>query len=530
MTRPTPIEYYRSPYEAREAWLQYIALARLGVLAFLTLGVTFNPGPLGRAIPLLLYLVGFATSAAHLRALRRPRHLTPQATLAQVLLDFTLVAVTVFFTEGPTSFYTLIFVIVVLEAGLLLGPSQGFILSSLAAAFMFLQLIAPPPGFEPRPTLELVYNFLVQTMAFYLTAFISGYWNQRINRMQQFQTEILDNMNSGFIITDPAGIVTVQNRAASQILGIPEGAAVGRPVAEVLRVESGGECPVLTALRSGTDFTSYEFRAITGKKRSRLLGLTTSRMTDGKGRVTGIIASFTDLTAMDEMRQEVRRQDRMAVVGELAAGLAHEIRNPVAIIRGAVEELGAKTGHDPLQTQLSSIALRESDHLNDIVSSFLDFARQPSMKREVLDVRGLIHEVRALLEREAGAAGVTIGVICPEEPCLVSADPSQLKQVFINLGKNAIEAMDGAGALRLKITNGPGPVEIRFDDTGPGIPPDQVARIFEPFYTTKRNGVGMGLAVCQRIITAHDGAIRPFSREGGGCSMVVSLPPVKLKD
>ena len=179
--------------------------------------------------------------------------------------------------------------------------------------------------------------------------------------------------------------------------------------------------------------------------------------------------------------------------------------------------------------RLAAIAIRESDHLNQIVTDFLDFARDPSVERAVFDVRDLAQEVADLLRHEYGSVDdLDIRVDCAPEPCPVSADRSQLKQVLVNLGKNAIEANTIRGTVVIAARREPTWVEIRLDDEGPGIEPDQVARIFEPFYTTKETGVGMGLAVCQRIVTAHDGVIRPALREGGGASMSVRLPAARM--
>lgn len=529
----TSLSLSRNSYEVQEGWLRYLSIVRLGVLSFLAVGAVFFRDLITMEYLLLflLYTFGFATSGLYLWELIRDKAAAPRHTGAQVLVDFSVVAVTVSFTDGPTSFFTFIFVIVVLEAGLLLGPPQGFLVSSLATAFMLEQLLATSYGALEEDAFDLWYAFLVQCLAFYLTAFISGYWNQRLNRMQQFQREILDNMNSGFLITDGYGFVTGINRAAKEILLLPDADFVGQRVGEVLRVTSGAECPVITALRSGRDFISYEFHAATGEGNALLLGLTTNRIVNSNGDVTGLIASFMDLTEMDAMRQEIRRQDRLAVVGELAAGLAHEIRNPVAVIRGAVDEMGSQPEDGELTSRLRAIAMKESDHLNDIVSGFLDFAREPSITREQFDLRDVIHEVADLVEREKSATqDFRIEVQCPDAPCYISADQSKIKQLFVNLAKNGIEAMEGRGALSISVMEEDGPIEVRFEDEGPGIQPDRVARIFEPFYTTKASGVGMGLAVCQRIVMAHDGTIRAFSREGGGCSMIVRLPRAQSED
>lgn len=512
-------------YERHVAWLRYLGVARVGVLSFLAVGAALMELEWGEHILLALYVVGFVSSLWYLQTIQRYKRIDVAQCWVQMLVDFSVVAATVSFTQGPSSFFTFMFVVVVLEAGLLLGLKQGFVIASFAVAFMLSQTFFPITGGKRLDRFEVVYNFLVQSLAFYLTAFISGYWNQRIHRLQEFQREILDNMNSGFLITDRRGVVTVQNEAAYGILGLPAHSGIGQSVASVLRVAARGECPVMTALRSGQDFTSYEFNALREDGQEVLLGLTTNCVRDSDGEVTGVIASFTDLTEISAMREELRRQDRLAVVGELAAGLAHEIRNPVAVIRGALEELEYCAEKPELEAKLRGMAIRESDHLNEIVTGFLNFAREPSRKRETIDVRDLVREVAELLEREyEDRDGIAIRLHLADASKRISCDASQLKQVFVNLGKNAIEAMGFRGQLDITVNGHHGPVEVRFDDEGPGIEPDKLSRIFEPFYTTKETGVGMGLAVCMRIITAHDGTIHAAAREGGGCSMSVLLP------
>jgi signal transduction histidine kinase len=190
-----------------------------------------------------------------------------------------------------------------------------------------------------------------------------------------------------------------------------------------------------------------------------------------------------------------------------------------------VDELQANLHSPDMAQKLAAIAIRESDQLNQIVSGFLDFARSPNVKREVFDLRDVVTEVGNLLRHEhAHAERLAIHTVLPDRPCTVSGTPTQMKQVFMNLGKNAIEAMEESGTLTITVAPCPGSFEIRFNDEGPGIPPDKITRIFEPFYTEKEKGVGMGLAICSRIITAHDGTIRAGSREGGGAALTVRLP------
>jgi len=267
----------------------------------------------------------------------------------------------------------------------------------------------------------------------------------------------------------------------------------------------------------------------------KLLGLTTNRIHDARGHVTGLIASFTDLTEMARMRQELQQQDRMAAIGEQLAGLAHEIRNPVTSIRSAMDELRRNTASTAMVERLAAIGIRESDHLNEIVTGFLDFARDPSKRRELFSLQDLLAEVEEMLRQKYADAKALEIRRSPmgDAPGQILGDRLQIRQVFLNIAQNAIEAMQENGALTMTLHPGPagdgpgrrrGYLEVRFDDEGPGIAPDKVARIFEPFYTEKEHGVGMGLAICMRMVTAHDGTIQVASRPGGGTSMIVRLP------
>lgn len=530
MIQPIPEQRRPGREDVDVRWWS-VGVARIAVLALAVAGVYLLEHADRSTAHFLLafYAFGLAASGYLLVRIRRAFPVPSVLIWAQALVDFAVVAATVSFTGGPGSVFTFLFVAVILEAGLYLGVKSGFVFAALASITMAIQAGISPVDDAGLSNMGLAYNFLVQCLAFFLTAAMSGFWNMRLHRMQQFQREILDNMNNGFLITDKEGVVVAQNKAADTLLDIPKGSAIGHSVQDVLRVDSGEECPVLTAIRSERDFTSYEFHARTFSGAKKLMGLTTSRIRDIRGQLTGIIASFSDLTEMAEMRKELQKQDRLAVVGELAAGLAHEIRNPVAAIRGAVDELRSQVGEDPLAGKLAGIAIRESDHLDEIVRGFLDFAREPNVQREPLDVRALAEEVCQDCERRFGENGATyhFELQTPDGAVMTFGDRTQLKQVFQNIAHNGLEAMENGGKLNVSVAQNQSSIEVRFDDEGPGIEPDMVARIFEPFYTTKDTGVGMGLAVCHRIITAHDGTIRVSSRELGGTSLSVRLPAVR---
>lgn len=518
------IRALRPHYDGPASWLWFVGLSRLVMLLVLTAGTFLLPELVEYGNLLAgIYLAAFASSFWYFIVLRRERSVSPILTWTQMAVDFGVVAATISFTKGADSPFTFLLVTVILEAGVLLGLVQGFVFATVSTLYMAMHF-----GLDASGAADLLahwYNFLIQGIAFFFTAFVSGYWNQRLSRLKQFQRDILDNMNSGFLITDTKGVVRAINRAACDILGLVEGDTLGRHVDGVLNTSSGAECPVTTALRAAKDFSSYEFYAQRADGDSILLGLTTSRLHDDSGRKTGIIATFTDLTEMARMRQELQQQDRLAILGEMSAGLAHEIRNPLASIRGAMDELRNGNEDPAIVRKLAQIAIRESDHLNLIVSGFLDFAREPKLRRSSVDLCGMLGEICAAARAKyIDVPGLIITEVMPEIPFEITCDETRMRQVFTNILQNAIEAAGPRGQVRVTANAGGGPVEVRIEDNGPGIPPDKVARIFEPFYTDKDHGVGMGLAVCMRIITAHNGTIQVASRAEGGACLIVRLP------
>ncbi len=507
-------------------WLWLTGIARICVLMVVVSGAQMM---VRQRIPWSVltgvYIAALVCSSLYLITVRKSSRIPPVLVWTQIFLDFGAVALTISFTGGPDSLFTFLMVMVILEAGVLLGIVQGLYFAAMACVFMFTMFFNTPGMRAPHGLLPW-YQFLVQCMAFFFTALVSGYWNQRLSRMNYFQREILNNLSSGFLMADAHGRIFGANNSARRILGVEGMEIAGMHAEAVLVPESGAECPIVTAIREGRDFSSYEFPARTRSGGVKLLGLTTNRLHDRHGRLETVFAVFADLTEIARMRQELQRQDRMAAIGELAAELAHEIRNPVTSIRGAVEEIGRMDNPRELNERLAGIALRESDHLNNIVIGFLDFARAPDLNRAGVNLAELAAEIKATYEGRHGELSVTLD-LPPEGDVEVVGDRTKLRQLFTNLAQNAVEAMNGRGALAVSIRRVAGTMEIRFDDNGPGIPPDKVARIFEPFYTEKERGVGMGLPTCLRIVTAHDGTLQAAARPGGGASLIVRLPAVR---
>jgi two-component system sensor histidine kinase HydH len=239
--------------------------------------------------------------------------------------------------------------------------------------------------------------------------------------------------------------------------------------------------------------------------------------------VRAVKRAHADLAArLREIRGELSEAQRLSTLGKLAAGLAHEIRNPLGAIRGAIELLPAPAA-DPDAERLRALVLREVDRINDLVSQMLTLARPQQPQRSTIGLRALVHEIAQLAGEDPKLAHATIAAQVPEA-LTVSADAAQLRQVLWNLLKNAIQASPTGSAVHVTAAEQDDGVEIRVDDSGPGVSPDERERVFELFYSSRPYGVGIGLATCRQIAAAHGGRIRVETSDSGGASFRVWLP------
>jgi signal transduction histidine kinase len=218
------------------------------------------------------------------------------------------------------------------------------------------------------------------------------------------------------------------------------------------------------------------------------------------------------------------RADRLATIGELAAGAAHEIRNPLTSIKSSLQYLETRCREES-EKRLLGVALAETDRIDGILAALLSFSRPTELRKEPCDLVALLEESAALVEIQARAKGVDLRLSLPPRPLAVEADGSQLKQVFLNVFLNAVQAMGGGGTLAVEaLRAGGGRPLVRVTDTGPGIPEEALEKVFDPFFTTKKGGTGLGLSICYTIVKAHGGEIEVRSRPGEGTTVLVTLP------
>lgn len=459
----------------------------------------------------------------------------------QVGVDLLLETALVHVTGGPFSVFTFVYLLTVMTASRVLGPWSSLQVAA-GAALCHAGLLAgrlygvvPAVGQGPIQRdlrFEASLSLLVALggiCASFIVAYVSAKLADRLRQAGQLaqraqadlsnikvlHEDIVESVASGLVTLDPVGRVVTANRMAGAIAGRLPADLTGRKWEEVF-----GQVPPFEQLVAEFDAETRVRRLEASVRRPGdvvvPVGLSLARLSRGQGP-GGVVCSFQDLTEIRKMETQVRRADRLAAVGALAASLAHEIRNPLLAVAGSIEEIGRSlrpTGPDAI---LMGIALKESARLNTLLSEFLEYSGVRAVERRRVSVDELLAEVLHLLSYDPRTPAAVKMEAATSPPGLqATLDARQIHQALWNLCVNAVEAMPAGGRLLVtaRLVEGPRarPVgerllEIRVRDTGPGVPVEQRARIFEPFYSTKPGGFGLGLAIVHRIVHDHDGEI-----------------------
>jgi two-component system sensor histidine kinase PilS (NtrC family) len=349
---------------------------------------------------------------------------------------------------------------------------------------------------------------------------------KHLSDLQAFRDLIFESVGSGLVAVDPAGRVTAFNRAAESITGIRAAEAVDQPWEAIFGRGVNLE-EARCAVSEGTEpAPRYEFPLRRRDGHEVPVGISFRSLRSGTGDVAGLIGVCQDLSSIKLMEQRVRQSDRLAAVGRLSANMAHEIRNPLASISGAVEALARDLPPDHARGQLVEIVLRESARLNQIVGDFLEYARPAPMVPLEINMAEILDEVLLLIEHRSLPANLKVvreyGDTLPTR-----ADPQRLRQAVWNLCLNAVQAMPEGGELRVSarsLRERGGRLQICIADTGQGISDSDLPHIFEPFFSTKPEGSGIGLALVYRVVEEHGGSIEVRSRVGDGTTFILILP------
>jgi two-component system nitrogen regulation sensor histidine kinase GlnL len=358
----------------------------------------------------------------------------------------------------------------------------------------------------------------------------------------EFNASVLRSLGSGIVVVDSAGRLLRVNRATQEILGIEEAGLLGRhldefpDLAELSRI-------IRNTLATGCPEERYEI-LIKTKSKTVPLGLTTSVVSNHTGETIGVVANFRNLEPIRKLEEQVRRSRHLAALGQMAAGVAHEIRNPLNSIRGFAQLLQEAAGNNETQKEYTQIILEEVDRMNRIVQDLLDFSRQRELTMAPVHAAGLLEDMLRDLQTDAEKLKVRLEIIpAPAEPPHVLGSGDKLRQVFRNIILNGLQACQAGGRVAIsfavvenKVTAGkPGEMETRLpprelavavEDNGCGIEPAVIGKIFDPFFTQKDSGTGLGLSISQKIVEQHGGRIEVKSEPGKGSVFTVWLPVI----
>jgi len=536
------------------AWL----IAIRAIISTILLGsaiVTQITAPGSFAVDPFFFLIGL-TYALTITFALTVRYVDDYRWLVDVQLagDALIVSAFIYVTGGITSYFTSLYVLPIVAASTVQFRRGGMLVATLSTVLYVGLVVAQylaASGLlnDPWPTRYALalpspsvarYTVALNVFGFFAVAFLSGSLADSLKsagaRLQQASTQIadlqalnqhvIDSLPSGLATTDQSDRILTFNRAAQTITGVPFQSAVGRPIGEVMRVPAPVNDAIHHGLRQpGTRRHEFWFRSPDGRGDIEV-GLSATHLETPGGRA-GFLFTFQDVTSIKKLEREAAIQQRLAAVGEMAAGIAHEIRNPLASMSGSIQILRQELPLSAEQEQLMDIVLRESERLNTTIRSFLAYARPQRFQIQRFDVRRALNDTALLLRNSAELQdGHEIVLDVPPGELWYEADEGQIKQIIWNLATNGLRAMPDGGRLRLTGAIEPASegVALTVEDEGIGMPAAELEGLFQPFNGRFAKGSGLGLAIVHRIVTDYHGEIRVNSQQGVGTSVSVRLP------
>jgi len=526
--------------------LQGFAWARLGVsLVLLALAPFVSPGTFmpGESQILALTLIIALTSATAMLLLGPPAQPRRLAWFI-CLLDSALITAVVAATGGARSMFTFLYVLSVTAACVLLSRTRGLAIAAISSvlytAIVVTRTVLPLSVFFDAPqettALELVTMFL-NAATLLVVAIVAGGLGERyratsqeletrqkdLRDLQAFKDLIFQSAGTGLIALDREHRITAFNRAAEEIIGVTAAQAIGSdwpaliaPAVPLASIEGAIDGNPRTSMRHETSLRRPDGSTVPVR-------MTFSALRSGEGERLGLISACEDLSAIRAMESRMRQADRLATLGRMAANIAHEIRNPLASLTGAIEVLTSPLAGEDSRERLSQIVARESERLNHIIKNFLEYARPAPLSITTFDVAAAAEDVMLLLEHRTSPGSLKLIREFPPS-VLWPVDAQQFRQVLWNLCLNAVEAMPDGGELRVSVGLRGETLEVTVSDTGEGIAAGDVAHVFEPFFSTKEEGTGLGLALVHRVVQEHGGDIDVRSAPGLGTTFTLTLP------
>lgn len=528
----------QSTFDERN-WLTWLVKVRILILTFL-LGIQMAvaemaPSPLPLRLFISTILFWFSLSLFYVLLLSFWQEHRLQASL-QVLTDLVLVSLVVHETGGWDSSLNFLYPLVIIVASVLLPRVWSHLIAALAfilyGTVLELNYFAVVPSYSTsHPGLKALQAIiLVNLFAFLAVAYLAGVLTAKLRQarvqlsdasgaledLQALQENIIQSISSGLITTGLDGRITLVNQAAYKLLECSAADLVGGPVHQLF----------LDPLPTVESHQRHdEVRLDTVNKFRKTLRVRVSPLSVPERGVIGFLYAFDDLTEIRRLEREVRMQDRLAAVGRLAAAIAHEIRNPLTSIAGSASMLSGVPEMSGEHRNLLEIVMRESQRLNSIITDFLAYSRNKQYRFDRVDLVQLVEDTLILMEHRMTAekTGITIERRFSVTQAWAIADGDRIKQVFWNFGENAVRAMRSGGTLTVAVESWQDDWQVSFTDTGTGMSPKQIEKIFEPFQSNFEGGTGLGLAIVYQIVQAHEGRVWARSRQGEGTTFVLRL-------
>ena len=477
----------------------------------------------------------------------------PRFAYLQLLLDTIFITAIIYTTGGIESIFSFLYLLNIISGGIILYRRGGMIIASFSSLLYggfldlsYYELIKPIgyhfPYLQDYQSSEIFYRILVNVAGFYLVGLLSGFLSEQIRKsraelkvkqkdiadLEILKENIIQSISSGLVALDEHGKVIAFNIGAEKIFSIDSRDAIQNDINDII--------PFIMPYLKVTNpnkFIQLSHKRSDGQQIDLLLNISPLKNQDGSKK--GEILVFQDTTRIREMEREVKRMEDLAMLGELAAGIAHEIRNPLASISGSIQVLNDSLSKKAtrINKRLMEIILREVSRLDHLVNDFLQFARPQRIEIEEFDLNQLIMDTLYIFQNSQNWSQNLAVETKFFSPLKINSDPQQLKQVFWNILLNACEAMPKGGFIcvstdKTKEFNGSGEyidsVRIEMEDNGPGLDTKVIKDMFKPFSTTKKDGSGLGLAIVRRIVEGLGGKVSGRNLTGGGTAIAIILP------
>ena len=520
-------------------WLAWLVKVRIIILTFL-LGlelaiVRLTPVSFPLRLFVTVILLWFTISIFYLLLLSFWREYRIQS-LLQVLTDMVLVSLVIYATGGVDSSFNFLYPLVIIVACILLPRVWAYLTAALA--FILYGTVLELTYFEVIPSYSTTHPelkalqaiILVNLFGYLAVAYLAGLLATKLRQvdvklkdtsgaledLQALHENIIQSIAEGLMTTGPDGHITFINSAAEKLLDSSQPQLIGRAIHQLF-------LDPLPRVNSERAHAEVRFVMPNGFRKTFRVLVSTLAVPE-RGNL-GYVYTFDDLTEVRRLEREIRMQDRLAAVGRLAAAIAHEIRNPLTSIAGAVHLLSGIPDLSDEHRQLLQIVTRESERLNDIITDFLAYSRGRQYQFTKVDLLPLLEDTLTLLEHRLAAENRAIRLEreYKANEAWTLADGDKIKQVFWNFCENAVRAMPQGGTLTVSVEASGNAWEMHFADSGPGMNPQLIEKVFEPFQSQFEGGTGLGLAIVYQIVQAHEGKVWARSKPGQGCDFVLRL-------